>query len=85
MHSVKAVSKGLKWIECERGIRGKCSPVPNIPKQNPMQDSIKKNKMTSYFKLILPNTGNDLKVAIWAFRTPKHLLLHVSTTIHACK
>ena len=50
-----------------------------------MQDALKKNKKTTYFKLTLPNTGNELKVAVWASRTPEKFLLHVFSVIHACK
>ena len=50
-----------------------------IPKQDPMQDALKKSKKTTYFKLTLPNTGNKLKVAIWESKTPEQILLHVRT------
>jgi hypothetical protein len=56
-----------------------------IPEQDQMQDALEKSKMTTYFKLILPNTGNKLKVAIWASGTPEQFLLDVRTTIHMCK
>ena len=38
-----------------------------------------------YFKLTLPNTVNEFKVAIWASRSPKQFLLHVRTSMHVCK
>ena len=41
--------------------------------------------MAMYFKLTLPNTGNELKVAIWASGTPVQFLLHVRPVIHMCK
>ncbi len=50
-----------------------------------MQDALDKTKKTMYFKLTLPNTGNKLKVAIWASRTPEQFLLHVHTAMHVCK
>eukprot|EP00804_Cyclotella_cryptica_P003240 CCRYP_010480-RA/>CCRYP_010480-RA protein AED:0.47 eAED:0.47 QI:78/1/0.5/1/0/0/2/0/85 len=56
MSSVKAFPKGLKWIECERGIGGKNSPERYIPEQDPVQDALEKTKKTTYFKLTLPNT-----------------------------
>eukprot|EP00804_Cyclotella_cryptica_P006157 CCRYP_020820-RA/>CCRYP_020820-RA protein AED:0.47 eAED:0.47 QI:159/1/0.5/1/0/0/2/0/56 len=56
MSSVKASPKGLKWVECERGIGGKNSPVRYIPEQDPVQDALEKTKKTTYFKLTLPNT-----------------------------
>jgi len=35
--------------------------------------------------LTLPNTGNELKVAVWASGTPEQFVLHVRSAIHACK
>ncbi len=35
-----------------------------IPDQDPMQDALKKSKKAMYFKLTLPNTRNELKVAV---------------------
>ena len=79
------VPKGLKWIECECGIGGKNYPICYIPKHNPMQDALEKRKKTTYVKLTLPNTGDELKVVIWVSRTPEQFLLHVYTAIHMCK
>ncbi len=59
-------------------------PCALIPKQDPVQDALEKSKKTTYFKLNLPNTGNELKVAIWTSRTPKQFLLHVWIVIHVC-
>ena len=33
----------------------------------------------------LPNNGNELKVAIWASRTPRQFLLHLGTAMHIYK
>eukprot|EP00804_Cyclotella_cryptica_P015513 CCRYP_003554-RA/>CCRYP_003554-RA protein AED:0.37 eAED:1.00 QI:0/0/0/1/1/1/2/0/455 len=85
MSSVKAFPKGLKWVECEHGVGGKNSPIRYIPEQDPVQDALAKDKKTTYFKLTLPNMGNELKVAVWAPGTPKQFLLHVRSVIHACK
>ena len=40
---------------------------------------------TTYFKLTLPNVGNELNVEVWTFRTPKQFLVHVCSAIHVCK
>eukprot|EP00804_Cyclotella_cryptica_P013262 CCRYP_007026-RA/>CCRYP_007026-RA protein AED:0.47 eAED:0.47 QI:176/1/0.5/1/0/0/2/0/56 len=56
MSSVKAIPEGLKWVECERGVGGKNSPIRYIPEQDPVQDALAKDKKTTYFKLTLPNT-----------------------------
>ena len=55
------------------------------PEQDPVQDPLKITQKTTYFKLTLPHTGNELKVTIWVSRSPKQFLLHVLTAIHACK
>ena len=81
----KAVPKGLRWIECKCSLGGKNSPVRYIPKQYPMQDALKKNRKTTYFKLTLPNMGNELKVAVWASGTLEQFLLHVRSASQACK
>jgi hypothetical protein len=46
MSFAKSVPKGLKWIECKCGIRGKNSPVCYIPEHNPVQDALEKSKKT---------------------------------------
>eukprot|EP00804_Cyclotella_cryptica_P011700 CCRYP_020713-RA/>CCRYP_020713-RA protein AED:0.12 eAED:0.73 QI:0/0/0/1/0/0/2/0/369 len=84
MSSVKAIPEGLKWVECERGVGGKNSPIRYIPEQDPVQDALAKDKKTTYFKT-LPNTRNALKVAVWASGTPEQFLLHVRSVIHTCK
>eukprot|EP00804_Cyclotella_cryptica_P007669 CCRYP_015243-RA/>CCRYP_015243-RA protein AED:0.40 eAED:1.00 QI:0/0/0/1/1/1/3/0/351 len=85
MSSVKAIPEGLKWVECERGVGGKNSPIRYIPEQDPVQDALAKDKKTTYFKLTLLNTGNEFKVAVLASGTPEQFLLDVRSTIHACK
>ena len=85
MSSVKSNPEGLKVVECERGVGGKNAPIRYIPEQDPVQDALKKTKKTTYFKLTLPNTGSELKVVIWASRTPNQLMLHMHSVIHACK
>eukprot|EP00804_Cyclotella_cryptica_P009741 CCRYP_011259-RA/>CCRYP_011259-RA protein AED:0.52 eAED:1.00 QI:0/0/0/0.5/1/1/2/0/396 len=77
MSSVMAFPEGLKWnvnLALEERIE-----------QDPVQDAFEKTKKTTYFKLTLPNTGNKLKVAVWASGTPEQFLLHVRSAIHACK
>ena len=72
-------------VECEHGMDGKNAPIHYIPEQDPVQESLKKTKKTTYFKLTIPNTRNELKVAIWASGTPEQSLLHVRTAMHICK
>jgi hypothetical protein len=63
----------------------KNSPIRYIPEKDPVQEAFEKTKKTNYFKLMLLNTGSELKVALWASRTPEQVILHVSAAIHACK
>jgi hypothetical protein len=85
MSFAKSVPEGLKLSECERGIGGKNSPIRYIPEKDPVQEALEKNKKTNYFKLTLPNTGSELKVALWVSGTPEQFILHVHSAIHACK
>ena len=50
-----------------------------------MQNALKKSKTTTCFKLTLLNMENELKVAVWASRTPEQFVLHVCSTIHVRK
>jgi hypothetical protein len=70
MSFAKSVPEGLKLSECEWGIGGKNSPICYIPENDPVQEALKKNKKTNYFKLTLPNMGSELKVAFWASGLP---------------
>ena len=85
MSSVMSNPEGLKVVECKSSVGSKKAPIRYIPEQDPVQDALKKTKKSTYFKLILPNTGNELKVAIWASGTPEQFLLHLSTAMHVCK
>ncbi len=81
----KLTPKGLKVVECKHDMGSKNAPICYIPEQDPVQDALEKTKKTTYFKLTLPNTGNELKVAIWASGTHKQFLLHIHTAIHVFK
>jgi hypothetical protein len=81
----KSLPVGPKLLECKWGIGGKNSPICYIPEKDPVQAALKKNKKTKYFKLMLPNMGIELKVALWVSGTPKQIILHVCSAIHASK
>ena len=83
--SLAKLIEGLKVLECKYGMGGKNSPIHCITEQDPVQDALDITKNTMYFKLTLPNTGNELKVAIWASGTPEQFLLHIHTAMHVCK
>ncbi len=69
-------------VECKCNMVRKNSPICYIPKQDPVQDAHEKIKKTKYFKLMPPNMGNKLKVAVWASGTPGQFLLHICTVMH---
>ncbi len=50
-----------------------------------MQDDLEKTKKTTYFKLTLLNTENNLKEAISVSGTSEQFLMHVCTAVHVCK
>jgi hypothetical protein len=81
----KSVPEGLKLLECKRGVGGKNSLIRYIPEKDPVQEALKMSKKTNYFKLMLPNMGSELKVALWASGTPEQFVLHVRSAIHALK
>ena len=81
----KSELKGLKLLECERGIGGKNLPIRYIPKKDPVQEALERNKKTNYFKLTLPHIGSKLKVTLWVYRTPEQFILHVRSAIHEYK
>ena len=85
MSFAKSVPEGLKLSECQWGVRGKNSPICDIPEKDPVQEALEKNKQTNYFKLTLPHTGSELKVALWASGTPKQFILHVRSAIQVCR
>ena len=75
----------LKLLEYNCGIGGKNSPICYIPYRDHVQEALKKNKKTNYFKLMLPQTSSKLKVTLWESGTPEQFIPNVSSTIHACK
>ena len=85
MSVVKSNLERLKVVECEPAVGGKNAPICYIPEQDPVQDALENTKKTTYFKSTLPNTGNELKVAIGTSGTPEQFLLHVRTAMHVCK
>ena len=85
MSSVKLNPEGFKVVECKCGVGGKNTMIRYIPEQDPVQDALEKTKKSTYFKLTLPNTRNELKVVIWTSGTPEHFLMRVHTAMHVCK
>ena len=75
----------LKYFECECGLGGKNSPICYILEQDPIQEVLETKTKTTYFKLTLPGTSSEMRVARWASRTPKQFLMHVREAVHVCK
>ena len=78
----EAVPERLKHIECEHGIGGKNSTICYVPEQNPIQDALETKKKSNHFKLTLPKTGSEMRVAIWASGTSEHFLIHVCQAVN---
>jgi len=85
MSFAKSVPTGLKLAKYGFGIGGQNSPIHYIPKKDPVQETLKKNKKTNYLKLMLPYMGSELKVALWVSGTFEQFIWHVRSAIHACK
>ena len=58
MSFAKFVPERLNLSECKHGIGGKNSPIGYVPEKDPIQEALKKNKKTKYFKLMLAHTGS---------------------------
>ena len=85
MSFAKSLPEWLKLSECECCIGGQNSPICYIPEKDPIQEALEKNEKTNYFKLKLSHMGSELKVALWASRTPEQFVLYVRSAIHACQ
>ena len=79
------VPKGLKYVKCECGMGGKNSPGSYVREQDPIQGMLETRTKNPYFKVVLPETGSELQVAIWASSTPEHFLTHVAWAVHDIK
>ena len=74
MTTVKTVPEGCKTVECECGMGGKNYPICFIPEQDLIQDALKTKTKTTHFKLMLPEGGIEMRMAIWVSGTLKHIL-----------
>ena len=85
MSFAKAVPEELKYIKCKHGIGVKNSIICYIPEQDPIQEALETKTKTTYFKLTLPGTGSEMRMARWASGTSEQLLMHMRAAIHVCK
>ena len=85
MSEAKAVPKGLKDQEVERGSVKKRPPVPYVPVVDEVQDAVNKTKgKESTYTIKLPDK-TQFTVNIWDTGTPEAFLIHVQTAVNACK
>ena len=68
MSFAKSVPKGLKLLECKQGVGGKNSPIRYIPEKDPVQEALKKNKKTNYFKFDTTSHGQRAEGRTLGFR-----------------
>ena len=53
-----------------------------MPEQDLIQDALETKKKSNLFKLTFPETGSEMRVAIWVSGTPKHFLIHVHGAVN---
>ncbi len=83
MSANKAVPKGLKNQECEKGNRKKRPPIPYVPVVDVVQEAVSKGKEYSY-KIKLPDK-TEFSVPIWDTGTQEAFLIHMQQAKSACK
>ncbi len=83
MRTSKAVPKGLKNQECEKGNQKKHPPIPYVPIVDEVQDAVAKGKEYSY-KIKLPNK-TKFSVPIWDTGTQEAFLIHMQQAKSTCK
>jgi hypothetical protein len=79
----KAVPKGLKNQECEKGNHKKRPPIPYVPTPDEVQEAVNKGKEYSD-KSKLPDK-TEFSVPIWDTGTQEAFLIHVQQAKSACK
>ena len=77
--SDKAVPKGLKDFEVERGYTRR-PPIPFIPIQDEMLELVKKTSGASEYKLELPG-GTKVQHALWESGSVEAFLKHVMSAM----
>ena len=82
MTDAKAVPKGLKDQEVERGNRTKRPPIPYISESDEAQDTVNRAKDQSM--KIKFTDKSELNVPIWDSGTGEAFLNHVNLAINAC-
>jgi hypothetical protein len=76
-------SGGLKECKCERTVLCKSPPVPYIPKEDPVQETVSALKKTHLKTHMGEHT--TFQLSIWNFGTHNALLMHVGSTLDPIK
>lgn len=82
MTDAKAVPKGLKDQEVERGNRQKRPPIPYIPEVDEIQEAVSRAKDQS-LKIKFADKS-ELNIPIWDSGMAEAFLNHVNLAINAC-
>jgi hypothetical protein len=83
MSDNKALPKGLKDEEVERG-RIRRPPIPYIPPEDPIQESIEKIAGTKSFKVTLPD-GTTVYHKVYDGGSNKVFIIHVKEVLSLIK
>ena len=81
MSDSKAIPKGLKDHECEKGTPNR-PPIPYVPETDEVQETVQECRK-QYFKIKLEDK-TEFSVAIWDAGTNEAFLNHVLSALNAC-
>ena len=79
----KALPKGLQDEEVERG-KIRRPPIPNIPPEDPLQDSVKKKSRSKSFKVTLPD-GTIVFHKVYLTGSNESFIIHVKEVLSPIK
>jgi hypothetical protein len=78
----KAVPKGIKDRECKRLALQECPPVPCVPENDSIQETVSLLKSDQSLKTTI-KADAELRLPIWHCRTRKAFLMHMSSALDA--
>jgi hypothetical protein len=80
----KAVPEGIKDRECKRFALQECPPVPYVPEEDPVQETVSLLKSDQSLKTTI-GADVELHLPIWHCRMHKAFLMHLSSALDAIK
>ncbi len=83
MSLAKAASEGLKDRECKRITLRKCPPIPYVPEEESVQETVSSLK-TESLKIQI-GEGTEPQVSIWHFGTCEAFFIHVGSAMDTIK